>query len=424
MSSSGAAMEAGVRFVMDFFTRLSQTPPTAAACYAADAVLLDHKVSLEGRDCIRKHEAFAELPGVRKYIFSTVACQPCVQQSVLVNVAGVELMREKAVKFSRVFVILPTEGGAYEIKNDILEYREPLDEELEALGTNREEQHAKAKEAAAETKRSDPPAAAAALANGRPAPVPQTAASAYKSAKMAKANDAAAKPAAVVAATAPVTASQPKPVSDDAPAASSPVGGSGGALGTSWADKLKLKAAEKPAAAAAAPGSVQRVIGGTDKEGAPATTTTTAAEAEIAARKREHSAKKDAEPAKKQGAAASAGGDAAKRDRREPPNPAERFQYAALYVNQFPSEMTESDFEKVFSKFGTIKGKTLKPGSYCFIDFESKDAVKAACSEQINFHGKPLSVQERKSPEQRAEEKKRKETQQGKSKPADAKAAK
>ena len=116
----------------------------------------------------------------------------------------------------------------------------------------------------------------------------------------------------------------------------------------SWAEKFKSSTASTPAAAP------QRVIGGTS-----GTTTET---------EQQTKTKEKKEPP-------------VEKSKKRSKSPTEMYQYAALFVNHLPTEMTEADIDKLFSKYGRIMGKTYK-GTYCFIDFEDKSAVQAAVADK------------------------------------------
>eukprot|EP01059_Diplonema_ambulator_P032770 TRINITY_DN6596_c0_g3_i1.p1 TRINITY_DN6596_c0_g3~~TRINITY_DN6596_c0_g3_i1.p1 ORF type:complete len:340 (+),score=107.06 TRINITY_DN6596_c0_g3_i1:159-1178(+) len=321
------ALETGVKFVKEFFNKLSGVDVEGVAgMYAKDAVMLDWKDTYEGEKAIR--EFYGGLKGQRKYAFTSLVCQPSVGEGVLIMAHGVQLTKEDSMHFSRTFYLTKDHSSApYIIQNDVTELKTP-------------------------------PAAV-------PAPTPATPPS---------------QPAASTTPAAPA----PTPAAEPAPA---PATG-----GTSWADLLKSKSGTP--APASAP---QRVIGGVNQQ-----------KAEDAEGEKD---KKSEKKPKQQKEGTGSGAKEADKDKkkRRAKSPTEKYQYAALYVSHIPPEMTEGDIEKLFSKFGKIKGKTFKSGQYCFIDFEDKMSVKSACSEQITFKGQTLTVQERKSPEQRAAEKLRKE---------------
>eukprot|EP01064_Diplonema_japonicum_P008342 TRINITY_DN1580_c0_g1_i3.p1 TRINITY_DN1580_c0_g1~~TRINITY_DN1580_c0_g1_i3.p1 ORF type:complete len:340 (+),score=89.93 TRINITY_DN1580_c0_g1_i3:109-1128(+) len=321
------ALESGIKFVKDFFNKLSGSDIKGAAdMYAKDGVYLDWKDTYEGEKAIK--DFYTGLKGQRKFSFTSLVCQPSVDDCVLVCAHGVQLTREENVSFSRTFFIVKSVNG-YCIQNDVLELKK-VDECVPSTTT----------------------------------PVV-----------------AAAKPETVKTSAKPsVSTPQPTPQETPAPAA----------LGTSWADKLKSSV---PAATVVA-SAPQRVVGGTQKEDGE---------------KDDKSDKKDKkQPASSTGDRKPKDGskeDKDKKNKKRSKSPTEKYQYAALYVSHIPTEMTEADVEKIFSKFGKIKGRTFKAGQYCFIDFDDKGSVKAACTEP----GQTLTVQERKSPEQRAAEKLRKE---------------
>ena len=335
------ALEIGVLFVKEYFTKLSKDPASAAALYAKDCVFYDLKATYEGAEQVKAY--VEKLPGGYKFTFDSVLAQASVGDSVLLTLRGQQHTRTSTVRFSRSFVLARNaDTGKYQAQNDvILELRREDDEPSHRAGGS-------------SAKKDDASASASAST---------TAAASKKEA------------AASTSAAHSVSSSPP-------------------AGGSSWAEKLKAKGSawgsgslQTAATPAAAAGGPQRVIGGANADEAARDPVSEKAKAKDAAVKKPGATKLEA--AKKPLAAEKASGGSGVKKAGEGHKGGgqkyapDRFQHAALYVNGLTDRMTESEIDSIFSKYGKIVGKTFRQGEYCFIDFESRTAVQAACSDKV-----------------------------------------
>eukprot|EP01062_Namystynia_karyoxenos_P004654 TRINITY_DN11658_c0_g1_i1.p2 TRINITY_DN11658_c0_g1~~TRINITY_DN11658_c0_g1_i1.p2 ORF type:complete len:548 (+),score=159.60 TRINITY_DN11658_c0_g1_i1:92-1645(+) len=109
--------------------------------------------------------------------------------------------------------------------------------------------------------------------------------------------------------------------------------------------------------------------------------------------------------AREGGRGAGKGAEAANGEPSARPDVPAKFQHHSIYVSDLPHTIRESDIDKIFGKFGEIKGKTLRP-PICFVDYDDREAMASAIAaaggrDGLCWESQRISVAERKSPEQR-----------------------
>eukprot|EP01065_Artemidia_motanka_P034055 TRINITY_DN4120_c0_g2_i1.p1 TRINITY_DN4120_c0_g2~~TRINITY_DN4120_c0_g2_i1.p1 ORF type:complete len:489 (+),score=170.36 TRINITY_DN4120_c0_g2_i1:83-1468(+) len=437
------ALDCGVTFVKDYYSKFASQPGEIAVMYSTMSIMSHHMhdkspTPIIGAAAITEHLRKVHAEGVeRKFSLQTLECHPSVYGSVIVIAKGTILMRKSAQDFSHVFLLAkdPQTQGYY-IHNDCMELGQVV------------------LEASAEEKAAAPvPAASPAPEKKTPAsPVAQKPASPVRTRTPPPASPprAAPEPKEEQPAAAPVEEAPKEPqqevrAAEEAPAAKETTEEAPeqpeGTL--SWARVAGAKAAAKPAPKAApspqktreapkpeprpehggkAPPSKEQRKAETPAESARPTSWAGLV-AGSGVGKSEHAAPQqrvsggrlpartgyEAKPAqseepKKEEAPVPRGeGEAPKATKAN-----KKYQYAALYVSRLEPTMKEADIDTIFGQFGTIVGKTFRSGEFCFIDFDEWSAVRKAVEksekEGVFFRSHKLNVVERKSPEQRQKE--------------------
>lgn len=391
------AVECGLGFIRDYYNKYSKAPEELEMMYS-DASVYCHHLSSDSPEAIVGRSAIAaQLAEVsvveRKYSISTLEAHPTVNDSVLIIVRGTCLMLRSSEDFVHTFVIARAQGGTYYIHNDCMESTPSPDPD--AVDVWADKSHA----AEAQEEQAPPPRQ---KSPGRQQPVAPPPARQKSPAKERSATP----PRAV----APPSAAprRPSPERERAP----------GAL--NWAGIVKDTQAA-PVQQVVAP---QRVAGGRVpvqgqaqaakvQEDPKAPAKVTADGWNVVAERRRPS------PGPQQRRAPSPVRDGPERGRGKSPDPRERrgksperggsrYEHAALYVNNLPPGMSENDIDRIFGQYGRIVGKTFRPGQFCFVDYEDGNAVQCAMevadTDGIYYKNTLLSVQERKSPQERARE--------------------
>eukprot|EP01063_Lacrimia_lanifica_P015804 TRINITY_DN22473_c0_g1_i1.p1 TRINITY_DN22473_c0_g1~~TRINITY_DN22473_c0_g1_i1.p1 ORF type:complete len:386 (+),score=145.35 TRINITY_DN22473_c0_g1_i1:79-1158(+) len=340
------AVWVGVRFLKEFFQNLATAPAEVAGYYAVDCVLMDLEEGavVNGLPAVSKY--YADKAAGKKYTFSKVVAHMS-GVGVMVIAWGTELQADRTRDFTRTFVLQPTREAA---KGEEAPTGYRAGKALFSVQNDVVEWRGPYV--------ADPPT-----------------------------NDGATQKAA---AASPVPAAKAPAPAAAAPKAAEP-SGSKAPRPLTWAEKASASLGATLYSTAATV--CQRVVGGGEKEEQQAGVKPPVAVA--------------AEPVRGRPAGPASSPSLHTPHRRDM-SPSEKYQYAALYISGLPPDMTEADVDRLFKPFGTIKGKTFRQGAFCFIDYEDKASVRAACAKgPIKFKNVTLTVQERKSPEQRAAEKDR-----------------
>ena len=112
------ALQVGVAFVKEFFTKLSTDPSSAADLYASDSVLYDLEGTYDGHEAIREY--IERLAGGYKFSFDTVLAQASSGGNVCLTLRGLQLTKTETTSFARTMILVQASDKSFLVQNDVM----------------------------------------------------------------------------------------------------------------------------------------------------------------------------------------------------------------------------------------------------------------------------------------------------------------